>query len=242
MAKLLEVNNLSKMFKLSNEDTTFYTLLKESFFRRQNHKEFWALKDISFKVREADIVGLTGKNGSGKTTLLKLISNIYKPTSGKIILNAKLKGFLNFVGFERDLSALDNVYLFGTILGLKRKEINKKLDEILEFSGLEEFINQPLRDFSFGMINRLTASIVFQIDAKILFLDEMLGYSDISFRKKFIKKLHALKKAKKSLIIISHDLDLIESICNKVLLLDQGKQVAFGPTDKVLEAYSSILT
>jgi len=235
---IIEVNNISKSFMLITEPQTFFRLFKRLATRRSSHKEIWALRDINFTVKKGDKIGLIGDNGSGKTTLARIILGIYQQTSGTIKVNGQATGFLSLgIGMQRDLSALENIYIFGAIMGLDKTEIKKRINSIIDFSELGDFVYSPLRDFSIGMHGRLAFSIAKETDSEILVLDEVLGVGDARFMEKCLEAFERYKKNDRAIIITSHNIYTIERFCDKVLLLDKGKQVAFGPTKEVLDIY-----
>lgn len=238
MENILEVNNLSKCFTLTTEPQTLFRIFKRIATGRPSPKEIWALKDINFKLKKGEKIGLIGNNGSGKTTLLRIISGIYKQTKGTVNINGKIASFLHLgAGLHRDLSVLDNIYVFGAIIGLKRSQINKKLDAIIDFSELNDYRYVSLRDLSRGMSQRLTFSIAKEANSEILILDETLVSGDVGFRGKCFEFFERYKQQDKTLIVASHDMDLIRRFCNRTLLLDKGNQLALGPTKEVVELY-----
>jgi len=237
---IIEVHNLSKRFILATEPQTFFRVFKRFITRSFPCKEIWALKNISFAVKKGEKIGLIGDNGSGKTTLIRIMLDIYRQTSGSVNVFGQATGFLSLgIGMQRDLSALENTYIFGAIMGLGKEEIRKKLDSIMSFSELGDFIYCPLRDFSTGMQSRLAFSIAKEADSEILILDEILGAGDTSFVKKCSQVLEDYRKSDKTIIMASHDIEAIGRFCDKVLLLNKGQQLAFGPAGEIVELYKA---
>lgn len=242
MQHILEVQNLSKVFLLPPQRRTLFKLFKRAVAGMAGSRKVWALKDINFELGRGEHIGLIGNNGAGKTTLLRIIAGIYKHTSGIVKIHGSMIGyFQSEIGMDRELMVLDNIYLFGAILGMDRKEINKRLEAIIDFSGLKDFIYLPLRDLSTGMMQRLAIAIVRESDAEILFLDEMLSAGDLAFQEKCFNEFDQYKKKGKSLIAATHNLDLIERVCDKALLLDHGRQVDFGPAKEIVARYRKTL-
>lgn len=238
MNSAIEVNNLSKRFMLTTESQTLFRLFKRVTTGKSYFKELWALKDINFKVEKGKRVGIIGNNGSGKTTLLRIIMGIYKQTRGTIKINGKVSGFLYLgTGLQRDLSVLDNIYLFGAIMGFDRRQIHKKLDSIIDFSESGDYIHTALRDLPMGMHQRLAFSIAKEAHLEILILDEMLVSGDVGFREKCFAIFEKYKADDKTIIMVSHDMELVKKFCEKALLLDKGNQIAFGPTEEIVDIY-----
>jgi ABC-type polysaccharide/polyol phosphate transport system ATPase subunit len=235
---LIELQNVSKVFKIPVErrDT-----LKENFInlhRRNKSKELFALKNIDFKINRGDFIGIIGKNGSGKSTLLKIIANIYTPTKGMVKTNGTISPFLELgVGFNGDLSARENVYLNGIILGLSRREIDEKYKRMVEFAGLENFMEMKLKNFSSGMQMRLAFTVAVQVDADVYVCDEVLSVGDEAFQKKCLNTFRELKNKGKTIIFVSHDLDSVRTFCDKTALIENGSVKTIGDTKKVIDEY-----
>ncbi len=236
--KIIEVKNLSKVFKIEIKPQTLFNLVMKMSGRKRQTLEVWALKDINFDVYQNDKIGIIGDNGSGKSTLLRILAGLYRKTCGCVRLGGTTAAFLQLgTGMERDLTVRENIFLFGAILGLERKYVLDKLDDIVQFAGIEEFLCCPLRDLSAGMLQRLSFSITRYVPADILLLDEMLANSDMMFRRKSYRVFAEYSVFSKAVVMISHEIELIRNLCNKVLFLDKGKQIAFGDTNKVLSIY-----
>ena len=203
-------------------------------------EKFEALKDVNLHINMGEFIGIIGKNGSGKSTLLKLIANIYSPTKGDIYINGSISPFLELgIGFNGDLSARENVYLNGVILGLSRQQIDNLYKKIVQFAGLEDFMEMKLKNFSSGMQVRLAFSIASSVDANIYLCDEVLAVGDIDFQKKCLRTFEDLKKAGKTIVFVSHDLDTIKQFCTKTYLLEKGRVVKEGATEDVVDYYAN---
>ena len=236
----IEVINLSKSFRLPHDNR--YTLKQKLlYFAKQNSYEtFTVLNDISFSINKGDFFGIIGRNGTGKSTLHKILAGIYSPDKGKVITNGEISPFLELgVGFSPDLSGRDNIFLNGIILGLTKKEIKRKFDEIVAFSELEKFIDQKLRNYSSGMFVRLAFSIAIFANKEILLMDEVLAVGDIYFKEKCLNELNKLKQAGRTIIFISHDMKTIQEHCTKAMLLRKGKIAAFGDPITVIGTYTA---
>lgn len=234
----IEVENLSKVFRIPHErrDT-----LKEHFtslFRRLNYEDFEAVKNLSFSAKKGDFLGVIGRNGSGKSTLLKLLAGIYAPSAGSVRVEGRVSPFLELgVGFNADLSARDNVYLNGIILGMSREEIKSKYEEIVNFAELAPFMDMKIKNFSSGMHVRLAFSIAIQADADVFLCDEVLAVGDMDFQKKCFDVFYRLKNQGKTVIYVSHDIQSVRRFCNKCLLMENGRLAAWGKTEEVIEKY-----
>lgn len=187
-------------------------------------EEFWALKDISFEIKKGAKLGVMGKNGAGKSTLLKILSHITEPTSGKITINGSISSLLEVgTGFHPELSGRENVFLNGAILGMNRREIQRKFDEIVEFSEIEQFIDTPVKRYSSGMHVRLAFSVASHLDPDILILDEVLAVGDIQFQKKCLKKMEAISNSGTTIVFVNHGIDAIKQFCNQAIVLERGR-------------------
>ncbi len=203
------------------------------------YEEFWALKDISFEVRRGEVLGIIGHNGAGKSTLLKVISGILKPTSGIVQVNGVVVPMLELgSGFDFDLTGRENVFLNGSILGYSEKFLKSKYDEIVEFSELGQFIDVPLRNYSSGMVMRLAFSIATVVQPDILIVDEILAVGDADFQEKSKKRMLELMGGGTTVLFVSHSLDQIREMCDKVIWLDHGEMKMSGDTQEVCDAYA----
>lgn len=233
------VENVSKCYRIPIEKKrTVYENLLGLFSGNKGYEEFWALKDVNFNVKHGETFGVIGPNGSGKSTLLKMLAGVLYPDSGVIRVNGKIAPFLELgVGFQQELSARENIYLYGSIMGLTKRDVDWKYDEIMEFAELKRFENMKLRNFSSGMYVRLAFSIAIQTDPDILLLDEVLAVGDEHFQKKCIGKIEEIRKSGRTIVFVSHALPSVKSLCQKSLLLNSGGVVTIGETEKVIEKY-----
>ena len=211
-------------------------------FKDAGKNKFWALKDVSFDVQKGESLALVGANGAGKTTILKLLANITKPTSGTISINGKLSALIELgAGFHPDLSGRENIYLNGTILGLSHKQIVDRFDEIVAFSELERFIDTPVKRYSSGMVVRLGFAVASCIEPEILLVDEVLAVGDASFQQKCLGRIRTLLKSGTSIIFVSHNIYLVQAVCNKAIYLEQGQVKHRGNTKDVIDLYEQDL-
>jgi lipopolysaccharide transport system ATP-binding protein len=209
--------------------------------RLEKGDEFWALRNIDLEIEEGEIVGIIGRNGAGKSTLLKILSQITAPTEGKIHVNGRMASLLEVgTGFHPELTGRENVYLNGAILGMSRKEVSKKFDEIVDFSEVEEFIDTPVKRYSSGMYVRLAFSVAAHLEPDILIVDEVLAVGDAEFQKKCIGKLQDASFSGRTVLFVSHNLGTIKSMCQKCAVLDQGSLVSIGRTETALEYFQRI--
>ncbi len=237
--EVLKVKNLTKIFKIYKSPKD---ILKEWITRRTYHSKFKAIDNVSFSIRKGEFVSIIGPNGAGKSTLLKLISGTLKPTSGEIKVNGKVVSILELgTGFNYELSGLENIYLNGILLGLSKKEIDKKVRYIIKFAELEPFINNPLKTYSSGMVVRLAFSIAIQADPDLFIVDEALAVGDARFQQKCFEVFRTLKKRGTSVLFVSHDMQIVQRLSDKVMLLYQGKIFSEGIPDKVIRDYNYLL-
>ena len=201
-------------------------------------REFWALKDVSFQIKRGEAVGIIGSNGSGKSTTLKLLSGILKSTRGEVKVNGKLSALIEVAaGFHPDLTGRENIYLNGTILGMRKPEIDRKFDEIVDFSGLADFIDTPVKRYSSGMYARLGFSVAAHVDPDILLVDEVLSVGDMSFQQRCMEKMQEKIRSEVAVIFVSHNLPAVANLCDRAILLSKGDVVVDGPCEKAIEAY-----
>ena len=239
----IEVDNVSMKFNLSREkvdslkDYIFKTIKREI-----QYNEFWALKNVSFSVEKGDRVGILGLNGAGKSTLLKVISGVFKPTEGHVDKHGKMVPLLELgAGFDPQYTGKENIYLYGAMLGYTKKFIDSKYDEIVEFSELQKFMDVPVKNYSSGMKSRLGFSIATVVEPKILILDEVLSVGDAKFRKKSEKKIMSMFDSGVTVLFVSHSLEQVQRLCNKAMILEKGKLVAYGDIDPISEQYSKMI-
>jgi ABC-type polysaccharide/polyol phosphate transport system ATPase subunit len=204
---------------------------------------FWALKDVSFEVGKGEMVGLVGDNGSGKSTILKLLTGISKPTHGEIKLNGRISALLELgAGFHPDFTGRENVFLNASILGLRRKEIEVRFDDIVNFAELGEFIDNPVKTYSSGMYMRLAFAIAVNVDPDILVIDEVLAVGDAPFQRKCFEQIKRFRKEGKTILLVTHDLSAVRDLCDRAIWLQKGKLMADGPPEKVIELYRKRVT
>lgn len=233
----IEVKNMTKTFKLFYDKPS---TLKERlvFWNHKKSETRTVLDNINLEIKKGETVALVGVNGSGKSTLLKLMTKIIYPTKGSLKTNGKLTSLLELgAGFHPDFTGRENIYFNASIFGLTRKEIDKRLDTIIEFSELQEFIDNPVRTYSSGQYMRLAFSIAINVDAEILLIDEILAVGDQHFQDKCYQKLEELRDSDKTIIIVSHALDAIKKICTRGIWINEGKIQIDGEIDKVVDEY-----
>lgn len=238
---VIEVEHLSKMYKLYDKPMD---RLKESLglSKKKNYKEHYALKDVSFQVCKGETVGIIGTNGSGKSTILKIITGVLSQTCGEIRVNGRISALLELgAGFNMEYSGLENVYLNGTMIGFSREEIDAKLDDILNFADIGEFIHQPVKTYSSGMFVRLAFAVAININPEILIVDEALSVGDVFFQAKCYRKFEEFKKMGRTILFVSHDLGSISKYCDRVILLNKGKMVSQGKPKEMVNLYKKIL-
>jgi lipopolysaccharide transport system ATP-binding protein len=201
-------------------------------------REFWALQDISFEVKHGEALGIIGRNGAGKSTVLKILSRIMRPTKGRMIVNGRLSALIEVTaGFHPDLTGRENIFLHGTILGMTKREIQSKLDQIIAFSGIEEFIDTPVKRYSSGMYARLGFSVAAHVDPEVLIVDEVLSVGDFVFQQRCMDRIRSIIASGTTVLFVSHNLKAVTEICQRAMLLEHGKVLALGETDKVALEY-----
>ena len=233
----ITVDALSKKFRLYTDRRSS---LKERVVRRQSstYDEFWALREVSLEVAEGSTYGLIGHNGSGKSTLLKLMAGIHRPTSGSVVAAGRISALLELgAGFHPELSGRENILLNGSILGMSRRQILDSMDAIVEFSGLEQFIDTPVKVYSSGMYVRLVFSIAVNLDPQILIIDEIVAVGDEEFQRRCFDHLYTLRRRGVTIVFVSHSLPLLQTLCDEVAWLDHGRLRAVGPAVEVVDDY-----
>lgn len=234
----IELKNINKSFTIHHEKSNSLFNYITSFYKKKNQEKLQVLKNISFVVKKGETVGVIGLNGCGKTTILKIISSIYFPDKGKLTINGKVIPILELgTGFNPELTAKENIVIYGIILGFSKKEITRKIDSIIQFADLEKFLDTKLKKFSSGMIARLAFSTAINVDPDILLIDEVLSVGDISFQEKSFNAFMEFKKREKTIIFVSHSLNQIKEICDKVIWLNNGVIQEMGETELVLKKY-----
>jgi lipopolysaccharide transport system ATP-binding protein len=241
MKPILEIHNVSKRYRIEHLSRTYPTFREKILqtFQRSGHssEEFWALKDVSFTTSPGESMGIIGRNGAGKSTLLKILSKITPPTSGKIISRGRIASLLEVgTGFHPELTGRENIFFNGSLLGMKRREIDDKFDEIVAFSGVEKFLDTPLKHFSSGMQLRLAFAVAAFLEPEILIIDEVLAVGDAEFQKKCLGKMQNVIDQGRTVLFVSHNLHAIKSFCNKNIWVDNGKIKQIGGRD-VVENY-----
>jgi ABC-type polysaccharide/polyol phosphate transport system ATPase subunit len=237
----ISVNDVSKMYKLYDNPMD---RLKESLglSRKKKYKEHYALNHVSFQVHKGETVGIIGTNGSGKSTILKIITGVLSPTGGEVSVNGRISALLELgTGFNGEYSGLENVYLNGSMIGFSREEIDAKLQSILDFADIGEFIHQPVKTYSSGMFVRLAFAVAINIDPEILIVDEALSVGDVFFQAKCYRKFEEFKEMGKTILFVSHDLSSIGKYCDRVVLLNKGEKLAEGGAKEMVNLYRRVL-
>ena len=239
MDNIIEVNDISMGFRMDmNKVTSLKEWVVTWLKKKQKYQMFWALQDVSFNVQKGQVVGIIGRNGSGKSTLLKIISGLYPPTKGNVKVQGRIVPMLELgSGFDPELTGRENVYLNGAILGYSESFLKEKFDDILEFSELGSFIDMPLKTYSSGMMMRLAFSVATIVQPEILIVDEILAVGDEAFQQKSRAKMMELMSGGTTVLYVSHSLDQIRELCNKVIWLDHGQIKMQGDTKEVCDAY-----
>jgi lipopolysaccharide transport system ATP-binding protein len=244
----IKIENLSKKYVIGSNDNRFLyeritNSFKSLFSRNGKHQEteFWALRDINLEIKQGDVVGIVGKNGAGKSTLLKIISRITQPTTGKITIKGKVASILEVgTGMNRELTGRENIFINGAILGMKQAEIRKKFDEIVAFSGVEKFIDTPIKHYSSGMYVRLAFAIAAHLEPDILIIDEVLAVGDAEFQKKCLGKMEDISSSEgRTVLFVSHNMGAVRGLCKKAVLLANGKIESMGNVEEVISKYLS---
>jgi lipopolysaccharide transport system ATP-binding protein len=242
MTPILELESVSKRYMIA-ENKARYETLRESLASLAFLKpkiEFWALRDITFSMDPGETMGVIGENGAGKTTLLKILSRITKPTSGKGKIRGRVASLLEVgTGFHPELTGKENIYLNGVILGLKKKEIDRNFDEIVEFAGVEHFLNTPVKHFSTGMWARLAFSVAAHLEPEILLIDEVLSVGDAEFQKKSLAKMNELSSHGRTVVFVSHNMAAVRNLCRRCMLISEGRIRKIGEVNDVIDSYLS---
>ena len=239
----IEVNHVSMLFRLNRErvDNAKEYVIR-MLTRKLHYTEFWALKDVSFKVEKGDRVGVMGFNGAGKSTLLKTIAGVLKPTMGSVKVTGTIAPMLELgAGFDPNYSGAENIYLYGATMGFSRKFIDEKYNEIVEFSELKEFINAPLKSYSSGMKSRLGFAIATAVKPDVLILDEVLSVGDAAFKEKSEQRILDMIEDGVTVLYVSHSTDRIRKLCNKAVILTKGQLVAAGEVGEICDMYTEMV-
>ena len=234
----ITVQGVWKNFRLYHERNRY---IKAAVLRgrRAKYEEFWALQDVSLEVPHGATVGVIGSNGSGKTTLLKCLTGIYTPERGNVTIDGNVAALLELgAGFHAELSGTENIYLNGSILGMSKKEIDAKFDSIVEFAGLEQFIDTPVKNFSSGMVVRLGFSIATHVEPEVLLIDEILAVGDQAFQRKSTEKIEQFRREGRTILVVSHSLGLVQQLCNTVVWLEKGRVKMVGDANDVIASYT----
>src|ERR1700758_4301306 len=258
MSTVIKVENVSKLYNLKDvgvatiksdiarawaslrgkEDPAFKLAEVNDRTAKGSSDFVWALKDINFEVKQGEVLGILGKNGAGKSTLLKILSRVAAPTTGQIKMKGRLASLLEVgTGFHPDLSGRENIFLNGSILGMSKSEIKKNFDEIVDFSGIERYIDTPVKRYSSGMYVRLAFAVAAHLDPEILIIDEVLAVGDTAFQKKCLGKIGEVAKDGRTVVFVSHNMPAIQSLCSRCVLLKAGQVVFHGGTEIALRKY-----
>lgn len=241
MTPIIDVKELTKIYKLYSNPSD---RLKESLhpLKKSYHKEFFALNNLSFQINKGESVGIIGKNGSGKSTLLKIVTGVLSPTTGDVQVRGKISALLELgAGFNPDFSGIENVYLNGTMMGFSKEEMDAKLDDIIQFADIGDFIYQPVRTYSSGMFVRLAFAVAINVEPEILIVDEALSVGDIFFQAKCFKKFSEFKEQGKTILFVTHDMSSIMKYCERVIVMNEGEIVEEGLPGPMIDIYKKIL-
>ena len=238
---MIDINNVSMRFNLGIEKNFSFKMAFIGIFdksKRPKKEDFWALKNVSLHVNKGEVVGLIGSNGAGKSTLLKLVSGVMKPTKGKITVNGAISPMIELgAGFDPELTARENIYLNGAVLGYSKKFLDEKFEEIVDFSELRDFLDVPIRNFSSGMTAKLAFSIATIVNPEILIVDEILSVGDIKFQEKSKSKMLEMIKGGTTVLYVSHSLDSIKQLCDRAMWLENGEVQMTGNAKEVCDKY-----
>ena len=236
----IKLENVGKRYRVCHERSMLVNKINP--FRRGYYEDFWALRDINLEVREGETLGIIGVNGSGKSTLLTILLGITKPTEGSVEVNGRVAGLLELgAGFHPELTGRENIYINASILGLSRREIDERFDDIVDFAGIREFIDVPVKTYSSGMYVRLGFSVAVHVDPDILIIDEVLAVGDFAFQEKCLEKMNEFKEKGKTIVIVSHNPNIIKDICGRALLIANGRLIEDGAVDYVVKTYTSVI-
>ena len=242
MKPILEIQNVGKKYKIQHLVGGYLSLRERMVnalkFEKNTTEDFWALKDVSFNVQPGESIGIIGRNGAGQSTLLKILSKITPPTTGKIVTRGRIASLLEVgTGFHPELTGRENIFFNGSLLGMKRIEITAKFDEIVDFSGVEKFLDTPLKHYSSGMQLRLAFAVAAFLEPEILIIDEVLAVGDAEFQRRCLGKMEDVSRSGRTIIFVSHDLNVISVLCKTTILLEKGLNKAIGETNKLIALY-----
>ena len=247
MSAIIAAFDLSKRYRIGELQSAYGTLRESlagaarSIVRRQHgthYEEIWALRDVSFEVHEGQVLGIVGMNGAGKSTLLKILTRITTPTSGRVELRGRVGSLLEVgTGFHPELTGRENVYLNGSVLGMRRQEIQRKFDEIVEFSGVEQFIDTPVKRYSSGMSVRLAFAVAAHLEPEILLIDEVLAVGDAEFQRRCLGRMEDLSNSGRTIVFVSHQMQAVAQLCDRAILLEKGRMTLDGPAGDVVAHY-----
>jgi len=245
MKPIIEIDSLSKKYRITHQPGGYLSLREKLLtaftFENKSKEDFWALKDLNFRVSEGESLGIIGRNGAGKSTLLKILSKITPPTKGRIIRRGRVASLLEVgTGFHPELTGRENIFFNGSLLGMRHREILEKFDQIVDFSGVERFLDTPLKHYSSGMQLRLAFGVAAFLEPEILVIDEVLAVGDAEFQKKCIGKMEDVSKSGRTILFVSHNMAAVRSLCNKALLLDKGEVKYEGTAESTIEHYISL--
>lgn len=237
--RTIQLDNVSIRYRMVHERVTSFKEYALRWVRGQNtYSYFWALRAISFSVNRGDVIGIIGANGAGKSTLINVVARVLRPTTGRVRVNGTIAPILSLgAGFDPEMTGRENIYLTGAMLGYSRHDMNQKLEGLLDFSGLREFIDSPLRTYSDGMVARLAFAISTDVNADLLLIDEVLTVGDKDFQKKCIERMTSFKDARTTILVVSHDLATLEELCSRIIWLEHGRIRADGNVKDVLTRY-----
>ena len=234
----IHVTQLSKKYEIGSTQKDTLSESLTSIFKASDKEDFWALKEVSFDIHRGEVVGIIGKNGAGKSTLLKVLSKITKPTSGRVELYGRIASLLEVgTGFHPELNGRENIFLNGSLLGLSRKEIKERLDDIIEFSGIGNFIDTPVKKYSSGMYVLIAFSVAAHLNPEILLIDEVLAVGDHAFQQKCLGKMEEVASSGRTVLLVSHNLEVIENLCSKTIWIDNGQLAFYGDTREAIRLY-----
>jgi lipopolysaccharide transport system ATP-binding protein len=246
MKPILEIRNISKKYRIRHLAGGYLSLRERMVsalkFEKNHTEDFWALKDVSFDVQPGESIGIIGRNGAGKSTLLKILSKITPPTEGRIVSRGRIASLLEVgTGFHPELTGRENIFFNGSLLGMKRREIQSKFDEIVDFSGVEKFLDTPLKHFSSGMQLRLAFAVAAFLEPEILIIDEVLAVGDAEFQKKCLGKMEDVSKSGRTILFVSHNMGAVQTLCTKAMMLENGLVTIIGTTHRVISFYQNQL-